>query len=494
LKSTARGSIARYHRADVHPLFGKTSRAIVVMGSLLAVPYLSPRLRVLRVTEAPWDKDPPRAVAAKPKDQPLSVGEATLSASKNEATVDNALPATQKQEDIDPQVLAKAKGSLAIEDETGHAMDAFYTHLAATLRKDEGAVTRVLHYGDSLITSDLISGTMRRRMQARFGDAGHGFILVANPWDWYFHNDVAHSASDGWAMTRITGPLNGDGLYGLGGVSFRATADASATFATATKGDYGTKASRFDVYYLEQPGGGGFSVHPKGGPSETVATAGPKKVARVHSVHVPDGAASLTIRSWGEGARLFGVAIERDVPGVVYDALGVNGARMKLLESMSARGWAEQLDLRKPALVILQYGTNETVAGVLDPEYEKTFLKIVDEVKAGAPDASILVCAPLDRGEKRGSDIRTMPIVPKLVAAQRSVAYDEKVAFWNTFEAMGGAGAMEAWVHASPQLATWDLTHPTPDGAEKLGEMLYAAILVGYQAWQQKHPEAPKID
>jgi lysophospholipase L1-like esterase len=167
---------------------------------------------------------------------------------------------------------------------------------------------------------------------------------------------------------------------------------------------------------------------------------------------------------------------------------------MKLLESISARGWAEQLALRNPALVILQYGTNETVAGVLDPEYEKTSLKIVDEIKAGAPDASILICAPLDRAEKAGQKMRTMPIVRKLVAAQRSIAHEEKVAFWNTFEAMGGEGAMDAWVHASPQLATWDLTHPTADGAEKLGEMLFAAILVGYEAWAQTHPEAPRIE
>jgi lysophospholipase L1-like esterase len=478
-----------------HPLLGKTSRVFVVMGSLLAVPYFTPRLRALRVTEAPWDKDPPRAAAATaPKEQAPGIGETTLSASKNEATAANALPETQKQDEIDPQVLAKARGSLAIEDETGHAMDAFYTHLAATLRKEEGAVTRVLHYGDSLITSDLISGTMRRRLQAKFGDAGHGFILVANPWDWYFHNDVAHAASDGWGMTRITGPWNTDGLYGLGGVSFRAKEGASATFGTAIKGDYGTRASRFDVYYLEQPGGGSFRVQAKGAAPETVTTAGPKKVARVHSTRVPDGAAQMTIRAGGEGARLFGVAIERDVPGVVYDALGVNGARMKLLEEMSASGWAEQLVLREPALVILQYGTNETVAGVLDPEYEKIFSKIVQEIKVGVPNASILVCAPLDRAEKAGQKMRTMPIVQKLVAAQKEIAKDEKVAFWNTFDAMGGAGAMETWVHASPQLATWDLTHPTPEGAEKLGEMLYAALLVGYEAWAQKHPEAPRLD
>src|SRR5262245_23141258 len=168
--------------AAMHPLGGKTARALVVMGTLLAVPYLSPRLRALRLAEVPWDRAPPAATVAAAKEQALSVGEATLSASKNEPTVTNALPETETPRTLEP--------TYAIEDESS-AMDAFYTHLAATLRKEE--VTRILHYGDSLLTSDFISGTMRRRMQTKFGDAGHGFILLANPWEWYFHNDVAHS-------------------------------------------------------------------------------------------------------------------------------------------------------------------------------------------------------------------------------------------------------------------------------------------------------------
>jgi lysophospholipase L1-like esterase len=474
----------------MQPLFGKTSRAIVVMGAVLALPYLSPKLRKLRIAQAPWDHTV--EVAAPASAEKLDVGEATLSASKNQGTVNNALPETAKPVEVDPSVLAKAAGSLAVEDETGHAMDAFYTHLAATLRKDAGAVTRILHYGDSLITSDFISGTMRRKMQGTFGDAGHGFILIANAWDWYFHNDVSHSASEGWSMSRITGPLTGDGMYGLGGVSFRASGAASATFATKDKGEFGTKASRFDLYYLEQPGGGGVGLYAKGLPPETLSTQGPKKVSRVHSITVPDGAAQLTVKAWGEGARLFGVALERDVPGVVYDALGANGARVKLLEGMSADHWSEQLALRKPALVVLQYGTNETAWG-FDENYEKVLAGIVERVKAGAPDASILILAPLDRAERAAGGFKTMPVIPKLVNAQKNVAREQKIAFWNTFEAMGGEGSMGKWVKANPQLAGWDLTHPTPEGAELIGGMLYAALIAGYQAYASTHEGAPKL-
>jgi lysophospholipase L1-like esterase len=472
-----------------HPLLGKTARALGVMLALLAIPYASPRLEPLRVTYD-WRAHEP-AVTPAPV---LTLGETTLNASKNTGTVANALPDEKKgAEPLDPATLARLAGSVAVEDATGAALDAFYARLAKTIANERGAVTRVMHYGDSLITSDLISGTMRRKMQARFGDAGHGFILLANPWEWYFHNDVAHGSGDGWNANRITGPLAGDGLYGLGGVTFHGQGGATAYFGTATKGDYGRKVSRFELYYLEQPAGGDAQLAVKGGATETLSTRGPKKVSRKHVVEVPDGEATLTVRAMGNGdVRAFGVALEREGPGVVYDALGANGARLKLWEDTPASHWAEQLALRDPALVVFQYGTNESEAGVLAPDYDETMGKLLENVRGAAPGASILVVAPLDRAEKRaGGKLGTRGVIFKLVDAQRRVAKEHKVAFWDTFTAMGGEGSMGRWMKEG--LGSGDFTHPTPKGAEVLGDLLYKALVSGYEAWASRHPGAPKL-
>ena len=134
------------------------------MLALLAIPYASPSLARFRVARSPWDKE----VTVEPADAPtvatpvLTQGEQKLQSSKNEATVTNALPDTTPA--LDPQVLAKTKGSIAIVDPKGDALDAFYMHLARTKAKQPGAVTRIEHYGDSVITSDYVSGTMRRRL------------------------------------------------------------------------------------------------------------------------------------------------------------------------------------------------------------------------------------------------------------------------------------------------------------------------------------------
>ncbi len=471
-----------------HPLLGKTMQAFLVMLAIFAGPYCSPRLERYRVARAPWEKERSvtevTSVATTPT--ALATGETSLKASGNEATVSNALPTAPEPPpppvEIDPKIVP-------VEDPTGHMMDAFYEKLAQTERKEPGAVTRVLHYGDSVITSDYISGTMRRRMQARYGDAGHGFILVANPWEWYFHNDVLHFATEGWNANRITGPLTKDGAYGLGGVTFHGAPGASATFGTAERGEVGKRVGRFDVYYMEQPDGGNVEVRIGKGEPEKLSTRGDAKASRVRSFPVEDGEAKMVLRSLGGGdVRLFGVALERDVPGVTYDALGANGARIRLWEAMDADHWADQMALRKPALVVLQFGTNESEDGWFNAEvYEKSVRVVLSNVKRAAPDASILMAAPLDRAEK-GDDgrLRSKKVILKLIASQRMVATELGVAYWDTWKAMGGEGAMGRWVNANPQLGAGDLTHPTPAGAQVIGEHLDKALAQGLAVWKAR--------
>jgi hypothetical protein len=89
-----------------------------------------------------------------------------------------------------------------IEDPSGRALDGFFRSL---LEAETGArCVRVCHYGDSPITNDDITATVRRRLQLRFGDAGHGFVLIAKPWPWYGHTGVTHEASRGWASDPIS--------------------------------------------------------------------------------------------------------------------------------------------------------------------------------------------------------------------------------------------------------------------------------------------------
>ncbi len=71
------------------------------------------------------------------------------------------------------------------------------------------------------------------------------------------------------------GPLTPDALYGIGGVSFRAPPGARARFGTAKHGHFGRKVSRFEIDYLEQPGGGKLKINLDGKPWGVIDTERP---------------------------------------------------------------------------------------------------------------------------------------------------------------------------------------------------------------------------
>src|SRR5579863_7243134 len=123
----------------------------------------------------------------------------------------------------------------------------------ASLHRKE--VTRILHYGDSPTTADSITSDIRRLLQARFGDAGHGFVLIAKPWAWYGHNGIRLDAK-GWQIDPASQRREPDGFHGLGGVSFRGEPGA---FSRVGLPD--AHYSSAVVYYLSQPGGGTFTVN-----------------------------------------------------------------------------------------------------------------------------------------------------------------------------------------------------------------------------------------
>jgi lysophospholipase L1-like esterase len=381
-----------------------------------------------------------------------------------------------------------------------NAMDSFYASLARTDAKQAGAVTRVTHYGDSPITNDGITATVRRLLQTRFGDAGHGFILMDRPWAWYGHQAITYTSGGGWDNNPMFGGRPTDGMYGLGGVSFSGSgAGKYARFGPATEGETGKSFSRMEVYYLQQAGGGQFSVSVNGANSQTVSTTGTPGRSGFFEIKAEQaGANTFDVRTGGGEVRLFGAVLENEGPGVVYDSLGVNGAYAGLLATvMNEEHWREQLQHRNPDLVVINYGTNESQYASADQmqRYEKDLREVIRRVRASLPQASILILSPMDRGQRAaGGKIITKPSIPMIVDMQRRVALDTGCAFFDTFKAMGGEGTMAKWYAGSGKnhYVGGDLTHPTAEGAEVVGRLIYEALNDGYAKYRARTGGAQK--
>lgn len=382
-------------------------------------------------------------------------------------------------------------GRYALEDPQG-TMRAFYQSLAQTSAKQPQAITRIVHYGDSPISADFITSTVRRKMQERFGDAGHGFILANRPWAWYQHEGITFTSS-AWASNPLLGSRLSDGAYGLGGVSARAMGTGHYARYTPTDAQTnGQTTSRLELYYYKQPNGGTLTLSAnEGAQSQTVNTQDANAGAGWAELKLNEaGRHSFEIKGAGGNVRVFGAVLENDGPGVVYDSIGITGAYAGLFaHEMNEAHWAEQLQHRRPNLVIINYGTNESQFDAPEnfPVYEKDLREVVRRVRAALPDASLLIMAPMDRGKRGpGGQIITLPAIPKIVEMQRRVAAETGCAFFDTYAAMGGNGTMARWYAGvnGVRMVNGDLMHPTTAGAEYVGQLVYDALTQGYENFQ----------
>ena len=384
-----------------------------------------------------------------------------------------------------------------IEDPTGEGMRPFYEALLNTATEQaEGTtgnrITRVAHYGDSSIATDLITYTMRRNLQQRFGDAGHGFVLPADAYLAYRHRDIDRSANDHWIVREIVRSHNPDGHYGFGGVQIRTRPESWTRIGTARDTPVGTSVGRFEVWYQAYPHGGNLFYEVDGGPRQVLQTRSDATEDRVHEIELPDGPHRLEIKFGGRGqSRLYGVVMERDVPGVIYDSLGMVGARAPRLLNFDATHIAEQIRRRGTDLLILGFGGNEADDSIQRESYERDYAQVIERMRAGREDLGCLIFAPLDQARKdRFGHIATMRTVPIIIEAQRAAARQKRCAFFNTWKAMGGEGAMARWRRSRPRLAMSDLRHATPAGYEAIANLFYKAILQGFAEWLEAQAAA----
>ena len=324
-------------------------------------------------------------------------------------------------------------------------MEPFYKALQKT--ESGQGVTRILHYGDSPVTADSITADMRSLLQDRFGDAGHGFVLVSKPWAWYGHRGL-EMRSGGWhAQPASQSDRAKDNQHGLGGVSLTGSAGAYSILHLSSPHD------RVEVSYFQQPNGGVFTVRSGEKIIGTVETAAPESKAAWTSLSLPPDTREVRIDVESGTVRLFGLSFEKGERGVIYNSLGLNGGQVQVvLRYFQAAHWAEQLQHQRPDLVVVNYGTNESVyPKYLDTYYPGELREVIRRIKNAVPDTSVLVMGPMDHGlRSAGGEIVTPPSVPHVVEIQKQIAEETGCAFFNTFQAMGGEGTMARWYASTP--------------------------------------------
>lgn len=370
-----------------------------------------------------------------------------------------------------------------IYDPSGDALTSFHQALA---RAEAGkGQARIAFYGASHTAADIWTGQLRRTLQHRYGDAGHGFLLPVRWHGGYRHQDINTSASRGWDVHRhrMVDPVP-VGDFGYTGVAVSSDDPAQwAEVRTCTDNVCGRRADTVEIWVRAEPGGGTLLAQIDGQIHE-VSTAAAVTSVQFERFDLDDGGHTLRLSPKGDGVvRLYGVVLQRKAPGVILDQLGIPGMRGDILLTWQEKPWREQLQRRDPHLIVLAYGTN-AVGDTGQPMsiFRSGWRRVLERVRAAAPDASCLLVGPTDRPslpDEHG--VRShRPRMDRVIEAQREVAAEYGCGHWDAFAAMGGRGSMVRWVPAG--LASRDHVHLTRAGYELKAERLLHALLENYSA------------
>jgi lysophospholipase L1-like esterase len=396
-----------------------------------------------------------------------------------EPRVSLELPPPRAIEGLSPPVVD-------VDDPHG-SMARFFERTEALLRGQAKAPVRIAVYGDSNGTMDYMTGEMRRVLQTAHGDSGHGYVALARPWEWYRHQYVVTDyMKDAWsAYTVSTHPTpTMDPWYGQGLIAAQSKQTGAATWvATAPEGSpVGTRASRFEVWYLAWPPGGAFDVQIDG---EVKASADTHADGEPHlgvvAVDVPDGPHKMiaTART-AHPVRLLGAVLERDEPGFQVDGLGVGSLNCLCVLRESEALDHEILAHRPYDLVVFHIGSNTWNPAVMDPV--ACMKETIARFRRAEPDVSILIMTPPDRGEDGAT--KTPRWLLRAEDQLRRAAAEAPAAFFDFRQAMGGEGSMTRL--QGHHMTQGDGLHFNGKGGAYVGQRVVDALGRAFDAWEAR--------
>jgi len=389
---------------------------------------------------------------------------------------------------------------LAGNPQAFEALGNFFAALNAPARKP---AIHVLHYGDSQIEGDRITGHLRNAWQSVWGGSGPGFLSPLSPipslamrQSW--NGEWQRYARFGKRDTSIQ--HNRFGLMAAFAQPSPNATDSTSNAATLRFEPHprGYRRNRtFNQLHLalgqlNEPTTLQLTLN---GRDTLLVPLIPDTLAQ--SLSLPLTALdtttfeSLELHFDGGYPEIDGIGMWTD-SGIVVHNLAMRGSSGTVFRQLDREQFSRQLDAIRTELVMLQYGGN-TVPYIEDVEsaqrYGRWFTSQIRLFQSLLPGVPIIVIGPSDMARKTGTRMETYPQLTYVRDALKEAALANGALYWDIFEVMGGEGSMVAWVQSDPPLASSDHIHFTPAGAKQIAELFRQSIQAEWTLWQNTQAE-----
>jgi lysophospholipase L1-like esterase len=378
--------------------------------------------------------------------------------------------------------------SLTITDNAGstrHGMTQFFEALKNIKTKKK---VRIAWFGDSMVEGDLITQDLRYLLQKQFGGAGVGIVPITSVTAG-FRQTVQHTFSENWTNKNLLDPFSINDMLGITGFVFKPQLQTKIDSNKVDNNNYswvkykGSRQKGLDqfykarLFYGQTENNSVVNVNVNNGAEKTNITLDGKKLVNTmdYSSTTPFKDIKFTFLNQSQ-LPVYAVSLESDT-GVIVDNLsfrGNSGLPLTKIPESILQGFDEE---NKYDLIILQYGMNAVSPTAKDYHwYHQGLSRMIKHIQKSFPNAAILFVGVPDKGFNQDGQYITNPGVPFVVEAEKQVAQENGIAFWNLFEAMGGFNSMVKWADADTSLANKDYTHFNFRGASKVARMLYKEL------------------
>ncbi len=377
-----------------------------------------------------------------------------------------------------------SKNIISVPNDKSERLSAFYDKFNALLRGSEEQVS-ILHIGGSHVQADMFSHQVRSRFDTLITDhhTSRGIIFpyetakTNNPSNYKVTHKGEWTPSRNVRETRVAEL----GVTGIAVTTQDTSAEISVNLNPADeKGRW--KFTRLTVLgYGDSP-----LVQPVLHVCDTTLTAQYDSVTLSYLFSLPSRAESFTLEVVQKDTIMHSFTVggfipENDEPGIVYHAIGVNGASVP--SYLSCEHFEKQLALIHPDMIIFAIGINDAVPeNFSDSVFIANYDSLISKIETVVPNCAYIFITNNDSFRKNGSGKKAYYTVNKNgLKVQRDfyeLARKHDGGVWDMFAIMGGLNSMRQWEVMG--LAQKDKIHFTRKGYKLMGDMMYRAIIESY--------------
>ncbi len=346
--------------------------------------------------------------------------------------------------------------------------------------RDKKGKVRIAWYGDSFSDGDILVSDLRDTLQSLYGGNGVGFVPITSEIAG-FRRSVIHSFG-GWNTTSIlTNP--GSGHLGINGFGYSPDSGNYVFYKGSNQFKHTSIFNTFRLFYTcDYNQKARILINKKDSRvMDLAASASPAMI----TVKV-DSISQVSARFNLGGITCYGASLE-DETGIYIDNFAIKGNSGLGLRAIPQRNLAVFDSLLNYDLIVLQFGLNVSNSPTTDfTSYISGMAKLVNKLKEAFPETPILLLGVSDRSKLLQGQFITMPVIPLLIQAQEKIAHDNKLLFWNLFEAMGGENSMAFFANSKPALANKDYTHLNFAGGRKVGLSFARSFIYEVEKYQKR--------